>query len=597
MSGKMGCTEGVDWPHYEVRVKEELDARETAGEQLAWATMKAAGVEPVLTLYHARARTCADADANAAGLRGAFTKTLFLCDCATPPTHWLVLTVGSARPDLTALKRALGARGKLRMCTAEDLLARLGVTPGAVTPLALARDRPAPGEKPVRFVVDRVLWTEPAYEGLLNVHPMHNAASTTLAVDDLLRCLAHTGHSVHACIDTSRTPMGIEVVETNVLERDREEAAAAAAAAAKEREAAAKDSKKDAKKGKGKKAETPEEAARKHRWTAAMVLGATGAALGCANGALEGTHGAVGALVALSAHAGASDSMLKLADVAVAAPAWPLPAHAVQHAAAAEALLSGKRGAVLARIVGTRIASVDVAARWKDEALDAVGRVLAFGPALSDAPLAEAVASVLACTAGAPTVRVAASIAAALTRLAARAELSPASWPRFVIAELLPAVKEAAAAAEGAESAAIEAACNEAAAVWERYCHSRFPGDDAAPVFDENWGTNPEVRDTSFDTVFGTAKEACPAVCATIVACDALVSAETAGDADASARWERLLGACAFGRATTHTMAIAAFCHGLRHEYAGVPDAQHKKVELLGTLSRVAASLAPVTTF
>ena len=602
MSEKGKCTEGVEWPHCEVRVKEELDARETAAEQLVWATMRAAGVSPVLTLYHARARTCADADANAAGLRGAFTKTLFLCDCAAPPTHWLVLTVGSARPDLAALKRALGARGKLRMCTEADLLARLGLTPGAVTPLALVRDAPAPGQKPIRFVVDRVLWKNPAYEGLLNVHPMHNAASTTLAADDLLRYLAHTGHGVHAYIDTTVSPMGIEVVEKDVLEHDRELAAQqqqAAQQAAKEKskdKADEGDQGKKGKKGKKKGAETPEEAARKRRLTAATVLSAAGAALGCAAGALDGTHGAADALGAIRAHAGGAQATA-LGGIAVAGAAWPAPAHVVQHVAAAEALLSGKRGADLARIVGARLATADVAARWHDagaDSADAACRVLSFGPALAHEPLADTVASVLACCgAAAASARVAACTAAFFARLAFGAEpaAKPAAWPRAVVDELLPAVRAAAAAAAAAEdSDALAAACDEAGALWDRYCRARMPDGADAPVFGEGWAAHPETRDAFYAATFGAAAESCRAVCATVVACDALVLAETV--ADAEARWERLLEACAFGRATTHTMAVAAYCYGLRHELAGVPDGHHKKIELLGNLSRVAANLA-----
>ena len=597
MSEKGGCTEGVEWPHYEVRVKEALNERETAAEQLVWATMRAAGVEPVLTLYHQRARTCADADANAAGLRGAFTKTLFLNDCAEPPTYWLVLTVGSARPDLAALKKALGARGKLRMCTEADLLARLGLTPGAVTPLALVRDQPAPGQKPVRLVVDRVLWKNPAYEGLLNVHPMHNAASTTLAADDLLRYAAHTGHRVHAFIDTTVTPMGIEVVEPDVLERDRAAAAAAQQQAAKEKERAREggaEDKKGKKKGKKKGAdETPEAAARRQRCTAATVLAAAGAALGCAAGALDATHGAADALAAIRAHAGDVEA---LAAIAVAGPAWPVPAHVVQHIAVSEALLSGKRGADLARIVTARLAAANGGTRWRDadgaDSADVACRFLSFGPALAHAPLADTVASVLACCGGsatAPSARVAACTAAALARLASGADpaLKPAAWPRIVVAELLPAVKAAAAAAGGEDADALAAACYEAAAVWDRYCRARMPDGAEEPVFGDGWGTQPETRDAFYAATLGTA---CRAVCATVVACDALVYAETV--AEDAARWTCLLEACAFGRATTHTMAVAAYCHGWRHELAGVPDGHHKKLELLGNLSRVAANLA-----
>jgi len=111
---RMSCTEGTYWPHYEVRFKEELNEREIAAEQLICKTLHDAGVEPLKLMYHARVRTCAEADELSTGLCGAPTKALFMRDCSDPPVFWFLLTVSSSRPDLTAFKKALKAKNKLR---------------------------------------------------------------------------------------------------------------------------------------------------------------------------------------------------------------------------------------------------------------------------------------------------------------------------------------------------------------------------------------------------------------------------------------------------------------------------------------------------
>ena len=64
---------------------------------------------------------------------GAHTKNLFLKDAGKQ--FWLVTVRHDLRVDLKALAGEIGAK-KLSFGKAEDLEALLGVTPGAVTPLA-----------------------------------------------------------------------------------------------------------------------------------------------------------------------------------------------------------------------------------------------------------------------------------------------------------------------------------------------------------------------------------------------------------------------------------------------------------------------------
>ena len=211
--------EPLAWPVVEVRVKEPLNEREIANEQKLFSLLSSegyldAGHEPVIhTLYHGRARTCAEADENAKGIRGAFTKTLFVRDHGKQPHYWIVFTVGSSRVNLRDLRKALGAKRDLRMVDEDILLRRLKVTPGAVTPLALFNDTEETreeGEQPISLVVDRCFWRDPAYEGLANVHPMHNAASTTMSIDDIIKFSADHGHPVSAYIDLTTEPLTLE---------------------------------------------------------------------------------------------------------------------------------------------------------------------------------------------------------------------------------------------------------------------------------------------------------------------------------------------------------------------------------------------------
>jgi Ala-tRNA(Pro) deacylase len=119
-----------------------------------------------------------------ATIPGAHTKNLFLKDAGGQ--FWLVTVDHAARVDLKALAGAIGAK-KLSFGKAEDMVALLGVTPGAVTPLAARND--SGGQ--VRVVLDRQL----ADAARVNVHPLRNTATLGLSGADLQRALAHWQHA------------------------------------------------------------------------------------------------------------------------------------------------------------------------------------------------------------------------------------------------------------------------------------------------------------------------------------------------------------------------------------------------------------------
>jgi len=88
--------------------------------------------------------------------------------------------------DLNALGVVLGA-GRLGFASAERLHKHLGITPGAVSLLALANDQAGA----VELVIDRALWEADA----IQAHPLVNTATVILTHADLERFLAATGHA------------------------------------------------------------------------------------------------------------------------------------------------------------------------------------------------------------------------------------------------------------------------------------------------------------------------------------------------------------------------------------------------------------------
>ncbi len=113
------------------------------------------------------------------------TKNLFLKDAGG--AFWLVTAPHDKRVDLKALPAVIGSK-KLSFGKAEDMERLLGVTPGSVTPLAAFNDQ----EAKVRVVLDRPL----AVSGCINVHPLRNTATLSIAGPDLVKFLATHQHEV-----------------------------------------------------------------------------------------------------------------------------------------------------------------------------------------------------------------------------------------------------------------------------------------------------------------------------------------------------------------------------------------------------------------
>ncbi len=134
---------------------------------------------------HPAVMTCAQADLLVPKLPGARAKNLFLR--AKKSQRHLLVTVPSERSvDLARLGDVLGV-GRLGLASPDRLASHLGVSPGAVSLLALVND----GAHAVDFVIDRALWEAAA----LQAHPLVNTATAVVSHADLVRFLAATGHS------------------------------------------------------------------------------------------------------------------------------------------------------------------------------------------------------------------------------------------------------------------------------------------------------------------------------------------------------------------------------------------------------------------
>jgi Ala-tRNA(Pro) deacylase len=135
------------------------------------------------TSSHPPLRTVEDSKRLRGELPGGHVKNLFLRD--KRGRYWLLTALEDARIDLKRMAQRLEA-GRFSFASAEALKVLLGIEPGAVSPLAVINDR----EGKVTVVLDEVMLTHDP----LNVHPLRNDRTTTMATGDLIRFLEACGH-------------------------------------------------------------------------------------------------------------------------------------------------------------------------------------------------------------------------------------------------------------------------------------------------------------------------------------------------------------------------------------------------------------------
>lgn len=114
-------------------------------------------------------------------------KNLFVRD-DKKQNYYLITVKGEKRVNLKAFRKAQRTRN-LSFASAEDLMERLGLIPGAVTPLGVLNDE----TRSVKVFLDQDFLQEP---GLVGVHPNENTATVWLKAEDLIRIIREHGNEV-----------------------------------------------------------------------------------------------------------------------------------------------------------------------------------------------------------------------------------------------------------------------------------------------------------------------------------------------------------------------------------------------------------------
>lgn len=142
---------------------------------------------PVVKHHHLPVFTVEEARALKGGIPGAHLKNLFLRN--KKGRMWLLVTSADRPLDLKEVGTILGS-GRLSFGSSDRLMKYLGVIPGAVTPLAAINDR----SHAVQVAIEEDLLEADA----LNVHPLDNSMTASIAPNDLIRFLEAEGHSAQA---------------------------------------------------------------------------------------------------------------------------------------------------------------------------------------------------------------------------------------------------------------------------------------------------------------------------------------------------------------------------------------------------------------
>jgi Ala-tRNA(Pro) deacylase len=128
--------------------------------------------------------TVEDSKALRGDLPGGHVKNLFLRD--NKQRFWLLTTLEDTKLDLKSMAKRLAA-GRFTFANEGQLMTYLGITPGAVSPLAVVNDTGLA----VTVVLDSALLEiDP-----LNLHPLRNDRTTTMSGPDLVTFLKSCGHA------------------------------------------------------------------------------------------------------------------------------------------------------------------------------------------------------------------------------------------------------------------------------------------------------------------------------------------------------------------------------------------------------------------
>ena len=119
--------------------------------------------------------------------QGGYTKNLFMRN--KKGAMWLITCNEDRQIDLKNLAAAMGYKGssgRFSFASKDRLSRYLGVSPGAVSPLALVNET----GNLVQIAIDISLLD---YE-VIHLHPLDNHHTTTISIQDLIQFVEYTGH-------------------------------------------------------------------------------------------------------------------------------------------------------------------------------------------------------------------------------------------------------------------------------------------------------------------------------------------------------------------------------------------------------------------
>ena len=136
------------------------------------------------SIEHPAVFTVEESKALRGKIDGAHVKNLFLKDKKS--NLFLISALEDTKIDLKTIHDVIGGQGRVSFCSADQLREHLGVEPGSVTPFSVLNDT----ENRVKAILDERLM---AYD-IINVHPLVNTMTTSIARGDLVTFMTETGH-------------------------------------------------------------------------------------------------------------------------------------------------------------------------------------------------------------------------------------------------------------------------------------------------------------------------------------------------------------------------------------------------------------------
>lgn len=149
-----------------------------------------------VTIEHPPLHTVEESRALRGEIAGGHVKNLFVKDKGG--SFYLITAEEDSPLDLKTIDKAIGAKGRVSFASAEQLMTHLGILPGSVSPLALVNETAGA----VRFIIERKLLDH----AVLNVHPLINTRTSSIATEGLLAFVRATGHEPAAMALPYRAP-------------------------------------------------------------------------------------------------------------------------------------------------------------------------------------------------------------------------------------------------------------------------------------------------------------------------------------------------------------------------------------------------------